>query len=101
MPAKRYLVTVEPTYRDTLDVGSTSSLELQGAAMTSREVTEFEAEPHHLDAVVVRRADEAAKVHGLSRRSPRHVAPAARARRRRGAHLTSAGSTVDGCMIDV
>ena len=66
VPAKRYLVTVEPAYRDELDVGSIYSLEVQGATMSPDEVTEFEAEPDHLDAIVVRRADEAAKVHGLS-----------------------------------
>jgi len=64
VPAKRYLVTVEPSYREELDVGSTYSLEVQGATMTGDEVAEFESEPHHLDAIVVRRADEAAKVHG-------------------------------------
>ena len=65
VPAKRYLVTVEPGYRDELDVGSTYSLEVQGAAMTAAEVEAFEAESDHLDAIVLRRADEAAKVHGL------------------------------------
>ena len=65
VPAKRYLVTVEPAYRAQLDVGSTYSLEVQGAAMTPAEVDAFEAEPDHPDAVVLRRADEAAKVHGL------------------------------------
>jgi predicted HD phosphohydrolase len=63
--AKRYLVTVEPTYRDELNDGSTSSLEQQGSTMTAEEVADFEAEAEHAAAVTLRRADEAAKVAGL------------------------------------
>jgi len=62
--AKRYLVTVESGYGGTLSPGSVRTLAEQGGPMTPAEVVAFEAEPHHLDAIVLRRADEAAKVPG-------------------------------------
>lgn len=65
VPAKRYLVAVEPGYRDSLNDGSTLSLEMQGDAMYPDDVAVFEADPAHVGGVVLRRADEAAKVHGL------------------------------------
>jgi predicted HD phosphohydrolase len=65
VPAKRYLATTETTYRDTLNWGSTVSLENQGGDMTVDETSGFEHEALFMDAVTLRRADEAAKVAGL------------------------------------
>lgn len=66
VPAKRYLVAVEDGYGDSLNDGSTYSLEVQGGAMGATEIAEFEDEPEHAAGVILRRADEAAKVHGLA-----------------------------------
>jgi len=66
VPAKRYLVTTDPLYRRDLDQGSISSLEHQGGDMSPDEVSTFENEPLGVDAVALRRADEAGKVPGLS-----------------------------------
>jgi phosphonate degradation associated HDIG domain protein len=63
--AKRYLCAVEGPYFDGLSPSSKLSLELQGGAMTPEEVARFEANPHHLDAVRLRRWDDEAKVPGL------------------------------------
>jgi predicted HD phosphohydrolase len=65
VPAKRYLASADPTYRDTLNWGSTTSLEHQGGDMNATEQAEFERESLFLDALALRRADEAAKVAGL------------------------------------
>lgn len=64
VPAKRYLVTVEPSYRDLLAPDSTATLTVQGDTMSADERLRFEAEPHSADAVVLRRADDGAKVAG-------------------------------------
>lgn len=64
VPAKRYLVTVESDYGDTLSAGSVRTLAEQGGPMTADEVAWFTAQRHHADALVLRRADEAAKVPG-------------------------------------
>ncbi len=64
VPAKRYLVTVEPSYRDVLAPDSTASLAGQGDTLSRREVEEFESERHAADAVVLRRADDGGKVPG-------------------------------------
>jgi predicted HD phosphohydrolase len=66
VPAKRYLVTTDPFYREGLDGGSTVSLERQGGDMSSDEVRDFESEPLCATAIVLRRADEAGKVPGLA-----------------------------------
>lgn len=65
VPAKRWLVTVDPTYRAGLSAGSIRTLARQGEGLSPDERARFEADPHHADAVVLRRADEAAKVAGL------------------------------------
>jgi predicted HD phosphohydrolase len=62
--AKRYLVSVEPEYRSQLSAGSALTLIAQGEAMDAGEVAAFEAKLDAADAVVLRRADEAAKVPG-------------------------------------
>lgn len=59
--AKRYLCTVEPTYFDVLSEASVYTLKLQGGRMSAAEVTEFEGNPFHADAVAVRRWDDEAK----------------------------------------
>jgi gamma-butyrobetaine dioxygenase len=59
--AKRYLCTVEPSYFDFLSPASVHTLTLQGGRMSAGEVTEFEANPYHRDAVAVRRWDDEAK----------------------------------------
>ena len=63
--AKRYLCFAEPSYLATLSHASVESLELQGGPMTLAEANEFLAQRHAREAVIVRRADDAAKVQGL------------------------------------
>ncbi len=65
VPAKRWLVTVDPGYRASLSPGSIRTLAAQGEVLDAAEQAAFEAAPHHADAVALRRADEAAKVAGL------------------------------------
>lgn len=64
VPAKRYLVTTDPSYPSQLSVESTRTLSVQGGPMTPDEVASFVSCPHALDAVELRRADDAAKVPG-------------------------------------
>jgi predicted HD phosphohydrolase len=64
VPAKRYLVTVDPSYRDLLAADSVATLATQGDAMDDDERHRFEAEPQAADALVLRRADEGGKVVG-------------------------------------
>ena len=63
--AKRYLCAVEPGYFDLLSEASVLSLKLQGGVMNEAEVKAFEESPHLEAALLLRRADEAAKVPGL------------------------------------
>lgn len=65
VPAKRYLVSVEPSYGSTLSEPSLLSLRLQGGPMSPAEVASFEQDPHYQAAVRLRHADDAAKVPGL------------------------------------
>jgi predicted HD phosphohydrolase len=64
VPAKRYLVTVEPSYRDELTDGSAMSLARQGGELSTEERVALEAHPHLADALHLRRCDERAKVPG-------------------------------------
>jgi predicted HD phosphohydrolase len=64
VPAKRYLVTTDASYGSVLTSGSVVSLARQGGPLTSEELAEFESGPYATDAVVLRRADDAAKVPG-------------------------------------
>jgi phosphonate degradation associated HDIG domain protein len=66
--AKRYLVTVDAKYADTLSPASTHSLMLQGGPMSPDEVRLFKALPFSAEAVCLRRWDDLAKVPG--RRTP-------------------------------
>lgn len=61
VPAKRYLVTVDSSYREQLSVGSARTLVLQGESMTDQELWSFRSSPDFDAAVELRRADEAAK----------------------------------------
>jgi len=64
--AKRYLVAVDPAYRDELSPASLLSLELQGGPMSPEEVTDFEGRTHAEAACRLRRWDDAAKEPGLA-----------------------------------
>ncbi|MBN9087848.1 MAG: HD domain-containing protein [Reyranella sp.] len=59
--AKRYLCTVEPDYFGKLAPDSVRSLKLQGGLMSAAQLETFRAHPQHVEAVRVRRFDEAAK----------------------------------------
>jgi predicted HD phosphohydrolase len=63
--AKRYLVTIEPSYRDVLSDGSTATLAVQGDALTAEEAQAFAGAPLADDWISLRRADDRAKVVGL------------------------------------
>lgn len=65
VPAKRYLVTVEPSYRVGLSEGSTISLARQGGELSADERAALESNPHLADALSLRRCDEQAKLVGL------------------------------------
>ncbi len=64
--AKRYLCFAEPDYLAGLSPASLESLGLQGGPMTASEAEGFLALPHAREAVSLRRADDSAKVPGLS-----------------------------------
>jgi predicted HD phosphohydrolase len=74
--AKRYLVTVDPTYRDGLSENSTMTLALQGDAMTDVERTAFEHATLRDDWVRLRLADDRAKVVGAAAPGLDHWRPA-------------------------
>ncbi|MFE6176987.1 HD domain-containing protein [Streptomyces sp. NPDC056464] len=61
VPAKRYLVATDPTYRALLSPVSIASLKVQGGPMDEGEVTRFAAHPLAGEAVALRRWDDAAK----------------------------------------
>ena len=59
--AKRYLCAVESMYILKLSAPSLHSLELQGGPMSPEEISAFEANAFHADAVRLRRWDDSAK----------------------------------------
>lgn len=61
VPAKRFLVATDATYRELLSPASIASLRVQGGPMDAAEVAEFRAQPLAAEAVLVRRWDDAAK----------------------------------------
>ena len=63
--AKKYLCAVDNDYINRLSDASINSLNVQGGPMTSDEVKNFEANPHHLAAVKTRYYDDDGKVSGL------------------------------------
>ncbi len=64
VPAKRYLVAVDRSYRSTLSATSIETLELQGGPLSPEETHRFERSPHGPHALLLRQADDAAKVPG-------------------------------------
>ena len=64
VPAKRYLVATDPSYRSRLTAVSVTSLGVQGGPLSSEQVASFEARRWSAEAVELRRADDAAKVPG-------------------------------------
>ncbi len=64
--AKRYLCFAEPRYLAGLSPASVESLALQGGPMKAAEAEIFLASPYAREAIRLRRADDAAKVQGLS-----------------------------------
>jgi gamma-butyrobetaine dioxygenase len=64
--AKRYLCAIDGSYVRFLSPASVKTLRLQGGIMSRAEIAAFEAEPHHREAVQLRRWDDGAKVAGLS-----------------------------------
>jgi predicted HD phosphohydrolase len=64
VPAKRYLVAVDPAYRAQLSADSVRTLTIQGGALTAEETVVWEQRPHWKDAVELRRADDRAKTPG-------------------------------------
>jgi phosphonate degradation associated HDIG domain protein len=64
--AKRYLCATDPGYLGRLSAASVNSLNVQGGPMDAGEAREFEANPHHRDAVQLRLYDDDGKVAGLN-----------------------------------
>ena len=62
--AKRYLVSLEPTYRRALSSASAHSLALQGGPMGTEACIRFANEPFAEEALQLRRWDDAAKEPG-------------------------------------
>jgi phosphonate degradation associated HDIG domain protein len=66
VPAKRYLLATDADYMAMLSPASVVTLKLQGGPMSPREAAQFEIEPFHRDAVLIRRCDDRGKVAGLT-----------------------------------
>ena len=66
VPAKRYLVATDPAYKSALTDVSIESLAAQGGPLSAADARSFATSPFAADAVVLRRADDAAKVPGRS-----------------------------------
>ncbi len=64
--AKRYLVSTDPAYSAQLSEMSVATLALQGGTMREAERTQFEAGEYSTSLVALRRADDAAKIPGLT-----------------------------------
>lgn len=64
VPAKRYLVTIDSGYTGELSPVSVQTLANQGGPLSAEEIAAFEVLPDAMDAVVLRLADDAAKVPG-------------------------------------
>jgi predicted HD phosphohydrolase len=62
--AKRYLVACDPSYRDRLSARSLATLEAQGGPLTDEEQRSFLRRPESDACLVLRHADDAAKVPG-------------------------------------
>ena len=84
VPAKRYLITVDPRYTNLLSARSAMTVQRQGGPMTSGDLIAFEDTGCSADALILRMADDGAKVPGAVvppldawRASLEHVASAA------------------------
>jgi phosphonate degradation associated HDIG domain protein len=66
VPAKRYLLATDAGYFAKLSPASVITLKLQGGPMTAQEVSRFETERFHKEAVRVRQWDDQGKVAGLN-----------------------------------
>jgi predicted HD phosphohydrolase len=75
VPAKRFLVTTDASYRSHLSVESTRTLGVQGGSLSPDELSRFLSSPYAADAVELRRADDAAKVPGRSVSPLEHWVP--------------------------
>jgi predicted HD phosphohydrolase len=74
--AKRYLVTVDPSYRERLSAVSQATLMMQGDTLVGRELSDFIAGPLWRESVALRRADDMAKWAGLRIGPLHHWRPA-------------------------
>jgi hypothetical protein len=63
--AKRYLCLVDPAYHDTLSPTSQASLLLQGGIMNQQEKITFEQNTYFMEAVLLRKWDDLAKIPNL------------------------------------
>lgn len=61
VPAKRYLVATDPSYKEGLTATSLRTLREQGGPMSPEEVREFECHSQWREAVALRRWDDLAK----------------------------------------
>ena len=75
VPAKRYLVTTDASYRSHLSPESRRTLGIQGGPLDAAEIAEFLSSPYAADATALRRADDAAKVPGRTVPPLEHWAP--------------------------
>jgi predicted HD phosphohydrolase len=66
VPAKRFLVATEQTYREQLSAVSQRTLVAQGGAMSEAEVAEFRLNPDWQQAVALRVIDDRGKIPGLA-----------------------------------
>ncbi len=71
--AKRYRVSVMPSYFDLLSEASKKTLELQGGRMSLEEIERFERDPLYLWKLRIREWDDQAKVPGLSYKKGRDI----------------------------
>lgn len=75
VPAKRYLCATDKAYYDRLSEASKHTLSLQGGPMSAEEVTEFEKNPFHREAVRVRIWDDEGKMPDMETPSFQHYMP--------------------------
>ncbi len=91
--AKRYLCTVDARYVDQLSPASRRSYAAQGARLEPEEQLGLETRPWFVDAVRLRRWDDAAKVPGAA--CPPLMAYATLLERRFGPQAWAAGAGID------
>ncbi|CAB4584696.1 MAG: HD domain-containing protein [Actinomycetes bacterium] len=78
VPTKRYLVAVRPDYAASLSPDSVMTLAAQGGPMSADEVAVFERRPDRHAEVLLREADDGAKVPGVEVPGLDHWEPALR-----------------------